>query len=137
MSSISLLVKVTMVSASHGAEIAKVKNTAMIFGTKVSVISWIWVTDWNSEINTPTIRAAANMGKDRRRTMYKLWVPKCTTLSMSMPGLSKFKANRGCIWLRCPPCYLGHERPQDFSIQSIAGVGFFGHFLPPDFLAWS
>ena len=24
--------------------------TAMAFGTKLSVTSWIWVTDWNSEI---------------------------------------------------------------------------------------
>lgn len=84
MFSISLLVKVVMVSVIHGAETAKVKNTAMIFGTKVSVISWIWVTAWNSEINTPTIRAAANIGKDRRRTIYKLWVHRCITLSISI-----------------------------------------------------
>ena len=32
-----------------------------IFGTKVSVISWIWVAAWSTEMNTPTTRDTPSM----------------------------------------------------------------------------
>jgi hypothetical protein len=36
--------------------------TAMIFGTKERVCSWICVAAWNSEIRKPTSRAVMRMG---------------------------------------------------------------------------
>ena len=36
--------------------------TAIIFGTKDSVGSWIWVAAWNSEIRNPTRSAVSSTG---------------------------------------------------------------------------
>ena len=33
-----------------------------IFGTNVSVTSWIWVTDWNSEMARPMARLTRRIG---------------------------------------------------------------------------
>src|SRR3954471_18801640 len=36
--------------------------TPASFGTHVSVTSWIWVTDWNSEMARPMARLVSRMG---------------------------------------------------------------------------
>ncbi len=41
-------------SAMNGNAISMATKMARIFGTKTSVISWICVSAWNSEMATPT-----------------------------------------------------------------------------------
>src|SRR5213596_3567009 len=41
-----------------------VTKIARIFGTKISVCSWIWVSAWNSETTTPTTRPITIKGDD-------------------------------------------------------------------------
>ncbi len=41
-----------------------VTKIARIFGTKISVCSWIWVSAWNSETTTPTTSPITIKGDD-------------------------------------------------------------------------
>ena len=41
-------------SAMNGSASSMATKIARIFGTNTSVISWIWVSAWNSEMATPT-----------------------------------------------------------------------------------
>src|SRR5687767_10713077 len=41
-----------------------VTKIAMIFGTNTRVISWIWVSAWNSEMTTPTSRPTSISGAE-------------------------------------------------------------------------
>ena len=42
---------------------------ARILGTNTSVISWIWVSAWNSEITTPTTSPTTISGLDTRTSV--------------------------------------------------------------------
>ncbi|MNT63463.1 hypothetical protein D3C72_2012800 [compost metagenome] len=46
-----------------------VTRMATIFGTKVRVISWTWVSAWMSAMVTPTIIAASTAGPDATSTV--------------------------------------------------------------------
>jgi hypothetical protein len=50
-----------------GAEATRATNMAAIFGTNVSVISWICVRAWNKAMPRPTIVATARTGADAMR----------------------------------------------------------------------
>src|SRR6202000_602058 len=43
-------------SAMNGSANSNVTKIARIFGTNISVCSWIWVSAWNNETTTPTTR---------------------------------------------------------------------------------
>ena len=49
-----------------GSARIKVTKIARIFGTKTSVISWIWVSAWNSAMTTPTARPTSISGADTK-----------------------------------------------------------------------
>ena len=51
-------------SAMNGSAISMATKIARIFGTNTSVISWIWVSAWNSEMATPTARPISISGLD-------------------------------------------------------------------------
>ena len=57
------------VSAMNGSAISSATKIARIFGTKTSVISWICVSAWNSEMATPTARPDQHQraGDDHQR----------------------------------------------------------------------
>src|SRR5438309_7820452 len=46
----------------NGSAISIPMKIARILGTKTSVISWIWVSAWNSEMTTPTTRPISISG---------------------------------------------------------------------------
>ena len=52
-----------------GAVRAMTTKITMIFGTKVSVISWIWVSAWNSAMTMPTTMAAPTAGPEATMTV--------------------------------------------------------------------
>src|SRR5690606_20904343 len=52
-----------------GAVSATTSRIATIFGTKVRVISWTWVSAWTSAMPTPTIMAAATAGAEATSTV--------------------------------------------------------------------
>src|SRR5579871_6671894 len=51
-------------SAMNGSANNNVTKIARIFGTKISVCSWIWVSAWNSDTTTPTRSPTTIMGED-------------------------------------------------------------------------
>ena len=53
----------------HDEKNNKVNMTAKILGTKVRVISWIWVTAWKSDMRIPTVMPTSKRGEARRRAM--------------------------------------------------------------------
>ena len=55
MNSVNLIIVASM----NGMKMIIVMNRTISFGTKVSVISWIWVIAWSSEMATPTTRPIA------------------------------------------------------------------------------
>src|SRR6201989_191232 len=66
----------------NGRAISMVMKMAMIFGTKTSVCSWIWVSAWNSAKRMPTTRPTAIIGAATRiitqmpsRAMSRTWAP--------------------------------------------------------------
>ena len=60
---IKVLVYCTIREISHGSEMLSTKNMTMIFGTKTTLCSWIWVIAWSRPITSPTISAATNTGE--------------------------------------------------------------------------
>src|SRR5437870_2809556 len=56
-----------------------VSKLALTWGAKVSVTSWIWVTDWNSEMARPTPRLVNRMGADTLATTTII----CTAISIT------------------------------------------------------
>src|ERR1044072_3995274 len=48
----------------NGSASSSVTKIARIFGTKISVCSWIWVSACTSETTTPTIRPTTISGDD-------------------------------------------------------------------------
>ena len=60
-------VKVIILSMIHGNEMSSAKNTAIILGTKVRVISWIWVAACSTLTRTPTPRPTPSMGRAMTR----------------------------------------------------------------------
>src|SRR5579863_170073 len=51
-------------SAINGSVKISVTKIARIFGTKISVCSWIWVSAWNSDTTTPTTSPTTISGED-------------------------------------------------------------------------
>src|SRR3954447_16495900 len=51
-------------SAMNGSASSSVTKIASIFGTKISVCSWIWVSAWISDTATPTRRPTIISGDD-------------------------------------------------------------------------
>src|ERR1700749_1266225 len=48
----------------NGSASNNVTKIASIFGTKISVCSWIWVSAWNSDTTTPTTSPTTISGED-------------------------------------------------------------------------
>ena len=57
-------VKCTISESIHGPIKAIAMMTAMILGTNVSVVSWIWVAAWKILTATPITRVTMRMGID-------------------------------------------------------------------------
>src|SRR3954471_8432063 len=58
----SCWVKLTISESTQLPDTSSAIATAIIFGTKDSVCSWIWVAAWNSEIRKPTSSAVSRTG---------------------------------------------------------------------------
>src|SRR5712691_1199516 len=72
-------------SPMNGSAISMVMKMARIFGTKTSVISWIWVSAWNSEMATPTASPTSISGAD---TSTSVMIASRATSSTSGPVIS-------------------------------------------------
>src|SRR5438874_8084050 len=64
-----------------------VTKIARIFGTKISVCSWIWVSAWNSETTTPTTSPITIKGDD---TTTMVQIASRATSRVSAPVISNF-----------------------------------------------
>ena len=82
-------------SAMNGSAISMATKIARIFGTNTSVISWIWVSAWNSEIATPTASPISISGLD---TSTSVKIASRATSSTSGPVIS-----------RSPPSFRGER----------------------------
>ena len=60
--------------------------TATAFGTKDSVISWIWVIDWNREIANPTTSEVMSTGAESFAATSRPASPISSTALVSTPS---------------------------------------------------
>jgi hypothetical protein len=74
-------------SAMNGSASNNVTKIARIFGTKISVCSWIWVSAWNSDTTTPTTRPITISGDD---TTTMVQIASRATSSVSAPVIVLF-----------------------------------------------
>src|SRR3954451_291287 len=63
-----------------------VTKIARIFGTKISVCSWIWVSAWNSDTTTPTTSPITIKGDD---TTTMVQIASRATSRVSAPVISR------------------------------------------------
>src|SRR5437899_5220782 len=71
----------------NGKASNNVTKIARIFGTKISVCSWIWVSAWNSDTTTPTTRPTTISGDD---TTTMVQIASRATSRVSGPVISRF-----------------------------------------------
>src|SRR4051812_36096363 len=94
-----------------GARSSIAMNTTMIFGTKVSVTSWIWVRAWNSEMMRPINSAMIMSGAPSFRV----------TMTASRPTSRRADSSM---------CQLPSDRhPQDFLVGGDHTIPDRGHGL--------
>src|SRR5215470_269499 len=72
-------------SAMNGSAISMATKIARILGTKASVISWIWVSAWNSEMMTPTTSPISSSGLE---TITSVRIASRATSSTSDPVIA-------------------------------------------------
>src|SRR3972149_5731688 len=76
-----LLVYLIIISIIQGASPSSTRKTTIILGTKVSVISCIWVTAWNTLMRRPTTIPAMRTGAETRRMTCMVSLPMNVTNS--------------------------------------------------------
>ena len=82
------LVKAEIWPPMKGPVKATTSRIATIFGTKVSVISWIWVSAWTSAMPTPTSMAAATAGPEAVSTVQiAYWTMSSASASFMQSGV--------------------------------------------------
>src|SRR5688500_8210962 len=74
-----LWVKLTSSASTQLPVTSSAIATAIIFGTKDSVGSWIWVAAWKSEIRKPTSSAVISTGAATLAATIMVWAAICVT----------------------------------------------------------
>src|SRR5258705_5154204 len=94
-------------SAMNGSAISMATKIARILGTKASVISWIWVRAWNSEMMTPTMSPISSSGLE---TITSVRIVSRATSSTSDPVIAQFPPSS--------PLHSSSDRhPHDFLVS--------------------
>src|SRR3954466_1424822 len=90
-------VKVTISLSTQLPVTSSAIATAIIFGTKERVCSWIWVAAWNSEIRNPTSSAVSRMGADASPAIVMVWTASSVTSASLMAALPRsVGVDEGC-----------------------------------------
>src|SRR5262245_57786156 len=77
-------------SAMNGSATSMATKIARIFGTKASVISWIWVSAWTSDMTTPTMSPISISGLE---TITSVRIASRATSSTSDPVMAQTSAS--------------------------------------------
>src|SRR5579871_3364604 len=78
-------------SAMNGSANNNVTKIARIFGTKIRVCSWIWVSAWNSDTTTPTTSPTTISGED---TTTIVQIASRATSRVSAPVIMNFHSGK-------------------------------------------
>src|SRR3954468_16560471 len=89
-------VKVTISLSTQLPVTSSAIATAIIFGTKERVCSWIWVAAWNSEIRNPTSSAVSRMGAETFAAMVIVWTASSVTSASLMALPRSVGVDEGC-----------------------------------------
>src|SRR6266545_5141812 len=100
-------------SAMNGSAISMATKIARILGTKASVISWIWVRAWNSEMMTPTMSPISNSGLE---TITSVRIASRATSSTSDPVIAQ-SLGIACCLCKVDCAHPSSDRhPHDFLV---------------------